>query len=540
MTTTLKLRDYQETCIEKILAAFERGINRPGIVLPTGSGKTVIFAYLVTRWVKEHNGRVLILVHRDELVRQAVNKIKSVAPDLNVGVVKANENDIDAQVIVASVQTLSRERRMVQVENVSLIIVDEAHHAAARSYQDILRWFGSFETLPTVGFTATMIRGDNKKLGDVWQEVVFTRDILWMITHGYLVDVKGYSVEVEDLELDAVSRSRGDYQEGSLGMALLNSSAGQQVADAYEEYTPGQSAILFAPTVQSAQMFADVFNDRGIPTETVFGTTTMEERSGIYRRAQSGDTSVLANNMVLTEGFDMPRISAILGCRPTQNIGLYIQMSGRALRPYPGKDYATILDTTGVAREHSLRGIIDLAQSKKAKDIEEGQTLTKAAALWDAEPTWDDTESDASELNLSEVDLFQRSHSMWLQTPGGIWFVNTASHFYVLWPLASGDFRVIKTRQDNVRQASKLSEDLPLDYAMAVAEGCLADEDPMLSSKTASWRKRKAAATNAQISYALGLGIESPEVYTKSQLSDMISSVKAGRVLDPLFEAKRR
>lgn len=496
---------------------------------------TVIFAHMCSRWAEAHPGRILILVHRDELVRQAVNKIRSVSPGMDVGVVKASENDVHAKVIVASVQTIARGTRLEAIEDVSLVIIDEAHHAAAPTYMRTMELLGSFAGLPTVGFTATMVRGDNKKLGDVWQEIVFTRDILWMIRNGYLVDVKGYSVEVEDLDMDDVKRSMGDYQEGALGLALLNSSAADNVADAYEEYTPGQSAILFAPTVQSADMFADRFNDRGIKTETVFGTTSVEDRIDIYRRAASGETKILANNMVLTEGFDMPRISAILNARPTQNVGLYIQMSGRALRPYPGKEYATLLDTTGVARQHSLRGLIDLATSRKAKPVEPGTPLSKAAALWDEEPSWDDSDTEATDLVLTEVDLFQRSHSLWLQTPSGLWFVPAGTHLYVLWPLKSGEYRVIKTNQDNARKAEKLSEDLPLDFAMSVAEGVLADEDPMYSSKAAKWRKGKAMATNAQISYALGLGIESPEIYTKSQLSDMISSAKAGRLLDPLF-----
>lgn len=541
--TTLQLRDYQSTCIERVHDAFSRDVNRPAVVLPTGSGKTVIFAHMASEWISTRTGRVLILVHRDELVRQAVNKVRAVAPNLHIGVIKAKENDVDAQVVVASIQTLSRPGRVEQLLHrgpIGLVIVDECHHAAAVTYQSTLAALGSFNGLPTVGFTATMTRGDSKKLGDVWQEIVFKRDILWMIKQGYLVDVKGFSVEVEDLDLDDVARSRGDYQEGSLGQAMIDSSAGQAVAEAYQEYTPGESALLFAPTVASTEMFADTFNDAGIPTEIVLGSTPPEDRALIYKRAQVGETQVLANCMVLTEGFDMPRISTILNCRPTQHVGLYIQMCGRALRLYPGKTHATILDTTGVANQHSLSGIVDLAQSRKSKPLEPGQSLTEAAAAWDEEPTWTDTESSGVELNLTEVDLFQRSHSVWLQTPGGVWFIPTEKNLFVLWPLRNGEYRVILTKQDTARGAEPKSpaEGLPLDFAMAVAEAEVSDYDPMLSSKTASWRKRKAMATTAQINYAAGLGIKEPELYTKSQLSDMISSVKAGLLLDPLLAAR--
>jgi superfamily II DNA or RNA helicase len=539
MTSALTLRDYQSTCIEKVFEAFDSGMSRPAVVLPTGSGKTVIFAEMTAQWVASHPGRVLILVHRDELVRQAVAKIKAVAPTLDVGVVKAGENDVNARVIVASVQTLARERRLEQISDVSLIIVDECHHAAAQTYQRILNALGSFNYLPTIGFTATMNRGDSKKLGDTWQGIVFKRDVLWMIKNGYLVDVKGYTVAVDDFELEDVAQSRGDFQEGSLGDALINSSAGEQVVKAYQEYTPGESGILFAPTVAATQMFSDVFNDNGITSEIVLGTTSPEERREIYGRAARRDTIMLVNCMVLTEGFDMPRMSVCVNARPTKHVGLYVQMAGRVLRPFPGKPHATILDVAGVASMHSLSGIVDLAQSRKVKEIEPGKTLSEAATLWDAEPAWNDADQEATELVLTEIDLFQRSHSVWLQTPGGVWFIPTEKRYYVLWPLKSGEYRVIRTASlYSAAGAKGLTDDLPLDFAMAMAEAAVSDEDPMLCSKSAAWRKGKRNATGPQINYASGLGINNPESYTKSDLSDMISSVKAGMLLDPIL-AKR-
>src|SRR5690606_38763980 len=225
-----------------------------------------------------------------ELARQAMDKIRSVAPDLNVGLVKAESNETDADVIVASVQTLVNPDRLSQISGVDLVVVDEAHHAAAPSYKTVLQGLGSWEGTRTVGFTATMSRSDDLGLGDVWEDVVFHKDIMWCIINNFLVDVEAQTLEIDGLDLASVARSRGDYQEGQLGEALEASGAGPVIAKAYKDHAGDKQGILFTPTVATAYAFADDLADQGIVTEVVTGETPVEERQAIFERYRNKET----------------------------------------------------------------------------------------------------------------------------------------------------------------------------------------------------------------------------------------------------------
>src|SRR5688572_930526 len=181
---SIVLRNYQTAAVAAVEQGWASGIRRPAVVLPTGAGKTVVFAALIERFLKTHGGRVLVLAHRDELVNSAVAKIRSVAPNLRVGIVKGAQDEVRAEVVVASVPTVRAPGRRARLRDVRLIVVDECHHAPAESYLVILRHFGAMpvEGEPedtnlrrgalAVGVTATMIRSDKLALGDVWQDVV--------------------------------------------------------------------------------------------------------------------------------------------------------------------------------------------------------------------------------------------------------------------------------------------------------------------------------------------------------------------------------
>ena len=507
---TLKLRDYQAAGNAKVREAHASGVVRPAVVLPTGGGKTVMFADLA-RGATDAGDRALVLVHRDELVRQTVSKVHAIAPKASIGVVKAAENGIDSGVVVASVQTLAREHRRMQLPTFGLVIVDECHHAVASTYVDTLTHVGSFEKTPTVGFTATLARSDKSHLGDVWQEVVFKRDILWMIRQGYLCDVSGLTIEVPDFDLDDVRRSGSDYGDNSLGAALLDSSAGQRVFDAWNEHASERPTVLFAPTVASTQMFADVFTDNGVKTECVFGSTKPEERQAIFKRFREGTTKVLANCMVLTEGWDEPVASCAIIARPTKSAPLYIQMVGRILRTFPTKtDGALVLDVAGVAGQHALCSLIDLTESKPKKgELAEGESLRDAADRWDEEdPTWDDSDQATSDapLKLTPVDLFARSHSAWGKTYGGTWFLSSEKHTYFLWELADGSFNVRRSKDSWTLgpQPELLAERVDLEFGMSIAEAAADDDDTIgsISGKNAAWRKGNARPTAGQISLA--------------------------------------
>lgn len=533
MTTMLKPRPYQ---VEALTAVKEAWLPRqrtpeqsghPAVVLPTGMGKTVIFAHMVAEIVAA-GGWPLVLVHRDELADQAAKKIKQVAPHLTVGIVKAATNHVDRQAIVGSVQTLARERRREQLPPITHIIVDECHHALAKSYRDIL---AHFPDAKVVGFTATMVRGDRKGLGDVWSEVVYSKDLLWGIRNGFLTDVTGKTVVVPGLDMSGIKTAHGDYQESALAMALEESEAGKFIADAYLEHCPGASGILFAPNVATAHSFAEDLNAAGIPTEVVTGETPKEERQAIYARVESGQTLILSNCMVATEGFDMPRMKVAIIARPTSSVGLYIQMVGRVLRPYPGKGVALVLDVVGVASKLALATVMDLNPHRaKPRD---GETLLDAEERFTLEgeqeaPIGRSTEN----LALADIDLFHRSATVWLQSHHGVWFIPTLDVYFVLWPLGPGDAWTVNAMGRNGSR-KRMMGDLSLASAMAWAEQMAEELESKglvtsVAGKAAKWRKGK--ASQAQLQMAHGMGIDTTGM-DKSQVSDAISIQKVTDML---------
>ncbi|MFH8751061.1 DEAD/DEAH box helicase family protein [Streptomyces rimosus] len=293
-------RPYQSDAIKALISGWQGSGNRLAVVLPTGAGKTVVFANLISELLPQLDGkRALVIAHREELLDQAAAKVRAVRPDLRVGVVKAERDEHqDVDVVVASIQTLAVERRREAIRDIGVVIVDECHHAAAPSYMTVLEHFGAWRGLPVAGFTATMTRADGG-LAEVWQEVVFTLDILEMIEDGYLCDVRGKRVIVEGLDLDAVRTRAGDLQDGQLGQALEDSDAGPVVARAYQEHAAGRPGVVFTPTVATAQSMAEAFTAAGIPAAAVWGDMGRDERAAALDRYRSGDVQVLANCMVL-------------------------------------------------------------------------------------------------------------------------------------------------------------------------------------------------------------------------------------------------
>lgn len=200
----------------------------------------------------------------------------------------------------------------------------------------------------------------NGGLAEVWEEVVFTLDILDMIRGGYLVDVRGKRVIVEGLNLDKVKTRNGDLADGQLGQALDDSGAADIVAEAYKEFAADRAGVVFTPTVATAQSMADSLNDIGITATTIWGDMPREARQTALKWYENGDVQVLTNCMVLTEGFDAPHTSCAVIARPTKSPGLYCQMAGRALRLHAGKKDALLLDVMGASTRHRLASIVDL------------------------------------------------------------------------------------------------------------------------------------------------------------------------------------
>lgn len=544
---TLNLRPYQRECVRAVLDAAASGVRRPACVLPTGSGKTVIFSHLSRHWNEYgFDGRILILVHRDELVRQTVAKLQVVAPHLKVGIVQAQQDEhIDCDVVVASVQTVRKLHRLDNITEsgrIGLVIVDECHHASAESYVTVLNALGCFnpdgETI-AVGFTATLSRSDMKSLGDIWESVAFQRDILDMIPQ-YLVDVSGKMVTVDGFSLSQVTMRGGDYQIGSLSDALLSADAPDFIADAYVEHAADKPGIVFAPSVATAEAFTEALCRRGIEARTVWGAMDKDLRRETLKDAHEGRVQVLVNCMVLTEGFDWPRAEVAVIARPTTSSALYVQMVGRVLRQYPGKEKALVLDIVGATQEHRLATLADLT-SNRIQIIQEGESLTEAVVR---------ERKEGNEylrdyvILYQDVDLFHRSDAVWLQTYEGVWFVTTHDDVYFIWPGTEPDRYHVGVKPMKGKGGGWRHKDVPLEAAMEWAEQeALNSGGPFsVASRKASWRVGRRPPSEGQLKYAQMVGLKSiPENITKRELSDMINVHVVSRMLDrPLRKGSKR
>lgn len=533
MSESFSPRPYQSEAIQALRAGWSTTRNRLAVVLPTGAGKTVVFANLIAQTMSTLTGRPLVVAHREELIQQAVDKIRAVNPDLRVGIVKAGRDELDADVIVASAQTLAVERRRRAITDIGMVIVDECHHAAAPTYVEFLEHYGAWRGLPVAGFTATMTRADGG-LGEVWQDVVYKIDILDLIKAGHLVDVRGKRVVVQGLDLDKVKTRAGDLQDGQLGQAIEDSGAAEVVADAYRQFAADRPGVVFTPTVNSAKLMADVMTASGITTGVVYGDMPKDERVRVLDAYRAGDLQALANCMVLTEGFDAPWTSCAVIARPTKSAGLYIQMAGRALRLHPGKTDALLLDVMGSSTRHKLASIVDLS-SRQIPVPQDDQTLAEAAAI-------PEVPSAAGPGRLraqwEDVDLFHDSRAAWLRTEGGTWFITTGGGSYIF--LTPGEqpglFRIRRWTPDGGVQAPPGDRDFSQHEAMHWAEvGAYRLGGHGLSTREVAWRAKPASPK--QLGLCRHRGVRVGPGWTAGDVADALDIADASKHLDPRLAA---
>ncbi len=335
------LRPYQAKALGQIVACRDRGLKRVLAVLPTGTGKTTLFSALIGQLYKETKASTLVLAHRRELLEQAAARIALQNPKLRVDI-EANlkERPSKQQVLVGSVQTLGREDTTRLGDwRPGCLIIDEAHHAAADSYQNAMRLAGSYdENCFTVGVTATPHRMDNRPLhGEeeaIFEEVAFTYTLKEAIADGWLADLRGYRVAT-GVDLSRVRIVHGDYSSKQLQDAVNTESRNRTALENWQNIAQDRKTIVFCTGVEHAKAVAEMFRESGIRAESVDGSMRPEERRNIMNRFATGRTQVLANVEIATEGFDVPDVGCVLLLRPTKSWALFCQMIGRGLRVLP-------------------------------------------------------------------------------------------------------------------------------------------------------------------------------------------------------------
>ena len=344
----ISLRPYQAEARDAILHEWSVGNRKTLLVLPTGTGKTVVFSSVAKNRV-DNGGRVLIMAHRGELLEQAGDKLKNVC-GLESVLEKAESTSMgsNAPVTIGSVQSLAQPKRLEQFspEHFTDIVVDEAHHCLSDSYQRVLEHFPNANIL---GVTATPDRGDQRNLGKYFDSKAYEYGMSQAIKDGYLCPVKAQLIPLE-LDIGTVGISNGDYAVGEIGSAL--DPYLDQIAHEMKHYCQGRKTVAFLPLVATSKKFCELLNKYGLRAAEVNGNS--ENRSDILTRFENGEFDVLCNSMLLTEGWDCPSVDCVVVLRPTKVRSLYQQMVGRGMRLCEGKGHLLLLDFLWMTDRHDL------------------------------------------------------------------------------------------------------------------------------------------------------------------------------------------
>ena len=340
----LALRPYQREAIAATIKGFDE-FRRQLIVCPTGSGKTLLFAKIAEHY---QPGRTLVLAHREELLEQARDNILRATGIIAEIEAAERTASLEAPVVVASVQTLTREhrRRRFSPDHFALIVVDECQHALSESYQRVL---GYFEGARVLGVTATPDRGDKRLLGDYFENIAHETTLVELVTQGYLSRIRVKTLPLR-IDITKVKSVAGDFSSDQLGHALEPHLAA--VADIIARDFAGRKSLAFLPLCALSERFAGLCRERGITAEHVDGGS--RDRRGVLERFRSGETSLVSNAMLWSEGFDEPSIDCVIPLRPTKIRSLYAQQIGRGTRIHPGKDFLWVLDFLWLTHRHNL------------------------------------------------------------------------------------------------------------------------------------------------------------------------------------------
>ncbi len=516
----LTLRPYQQDALDAVFTARAQGIRRPLVVLPTGAGKTVVCAALA----QQMPGRTLMLVHRDELVRQSVEKFGWVADPAEIGIVQGSTVALDKRIVVASIATLKQPANLARLaaHPFDLVIHDEAHHAVAASSRAILQalrvWPDSHPHTLLLGVTATPMRADNVGLGAVFEQVVYRLSIATLIQQGYLADVKSWRVQSQ-VDLSRMAASGEDFNAQTLATAIDTPARNQVVVDAYAQYGEQQPTVVFSVTIAHAQHLTDAFQNAGYSAGWIAGSMPLAQRHAVLQAFHTGALQVLVNCAVLTEGWDEPRVGCLLLARPTQSVGLFTQMVGRGLRPYPGKAYCVVVDVADNA--HNLVTVGSLM----GEDLEALATPSVSLPPGDRQEPEDADPAVAWRLiGAMAWDALGRSQFVWHPSRTRMVLEAGPGQEIVLAATEDGSTDRWSVTWRHGRESESLTDQpLPLTYAQGVAEDWVrAHHLTAYAAKDAAWRSRP--ATPKQREMLQSLSQPTPEELTREEASQAIGA----------------
>ncbi len=390
-----ELRPYQIEAIETVNRKLSDGVTRQLLVLATGLGKTFVASTIANQYKK-----VLWITHTEELILQSAKSLMSFNP--SVGIIKAERFDIDKEIVVASIQTLWRRLDKIDKDTFEIIIVDEAHMAASRTWSMAIE---HFDVKLLLGLTATPHRSDGMPLGDVFDEIVFEKDILWGIQNGFLCELNAVKVQT-DISLDNVRTTAGELN--SKDLTLVNNPVRNKlIVDKYEEYCNGVPALIFCVDVEHAIELNKVFANKGHKSTFVVGDEKLcPDRADRLKAFTTNEIQIVTNVMVLTAGFDYPDVQCIIMARPTKSLTVYLQAIGRGTRLKSNGAGCIILDVVDISKKHKLVNTWSLDENKP---IDEKVFITKEEKekLLDEERVARETKIENSVKKDEVIQLFK-------------------------------------------------------------------------------------------------------------------------------------
>lgn len=503
---TYVCRPYQLDLIAGIRKEWDAGYQRVAGVMATGGGKTVVFSQLA-------DPPMLIIAHRTELIDQAIAKVRRQNPHLTVGRMQGSDKQWRADIVVGSVQTCSRPGalRLLAARRWRLVVCDECHHVSAMSYQTVLQAVGAFRADGPrfLGVTATLDRSDGLALGDTIQVVAEPRvGLVDLIKQGWLVRPRGIRVRIRDMEMDAVGKVAGDFNQGRLGAAMHAAMAPQKLVAAWEEHAKGRPTIAFMPTVAVSQEVADAFRAAGHRFVHLSDKTPKVGRAAVLAAYRRGEVTGLCNVGLFSEGTDLPTTECVI-VKMTMSGVSYQQQVGRGLRLHDPADCecpvqpcafgvkrdCIILDPSGVAKRHTLATMVSLAGAPAEDEIpddllmyEDDEESERADEPYDAPaPEYED----GDELDHELFDLFGESKTTWLRTNGGTWFVPVPDGFLYLSEAADGwslRWHVAHVNQAGPR-SGLIEGPLDLPAAMSAGDAYIAARPMWQAQRDAPWRQ---------------------------------------------------
>ena len=403
----MKLRSYQEEAVRSTLNNIAKG-KAPLIIMATGTGKTIVFSTIAKVCVK-YSMRTLILAHTEELIDQAIDKafnLIGVIPDKEKAQHRA---ELTSQIVVGSVQSMQKQRlERWPRGHFNLIIIDEAHHAVAQSYMNILNYFTNYAL---VGVTATPDRADQHELGTVFNSISYEYPLNRAIKDGHLVPIIGKRVTDLDIDLKDLRVSGKDYTDKQLGIVMLKYII--PISNSIKKEIGDKKTLVFMPNVKSSAVLAEHLQRSGINADYLSGERGKERRDILYR-FKTGQIQVLVSCNILTEGFDEPSVEAIVILRPTTSRSLYSQMVGRGTRKHPGKENLLLVEFTYNYAKLNLVKPFELFASRdfdprlrEKVSLGEGEGVDLLSTLEAAREEWEKPENLTARLITKEYGFQQ-------------------------------------------------------------------------------------------------------------------------------------